>query len=74
MAFKVIKYFTDLQDNNHAYEVDSTYPREGLNVLPSRIRELAGSNNRRGEPLIVEVEEPKNKKTTEKVSDETESV
>ena len=59
--YKVIKFFTDLQDNNFAYNVGDEYPRKNLSVLPSRIKELAGSKNRQGEPLIIEVEEPKNK-------------
>ena len=63
--YKVIKYFTDMQDNNYVYDPKdpsrNTYPRKGLNVLPSRIKELAGSKNRQGEPLIIEVEEPKKK-------------
>ena len=54
-----------MQDNNYAYDPKdpsrNTYPRKGLNVLPSRIKELAGSKNRQGEPLIIEVEEPKKK-------------
>lgn len=57
--YKVIKHFTDLQDKNFAYNVGDEYPRKGLNVLQSRINELASKKNRRGEPLIVEVEEPK---------------
>lgn len=62
MMYKVIKYFTDLQDNNHAYNVGDTFPREGLDVLPSRLKELSGKKNRQGEPLIEKIEdEPKNK-------------
>ncbi len=65
--FKVIKYFTDLQDNNYSYNVGDKYPRKGLTVLPSRIKELASADNRQGVPLIEEIEEPKtedpNKKT-----------
>ena len=57
--FRVIKHFTDMQDKNFAYNVGDEYPRKGLNVLQSRINELASKKNRRGEPLIVEVEEPK---------------
>ena len=57
--YKVIKHFTDLQDKNFAYNVGDEYPRKGLSVLQSRINELASKKNRRGEPLIVEVEEPK---------------
>ena len=57
--YKVIKYFTDLQDNNFAYEVGDEYPRKGFSVMPSRIEELVTGKNRRGEPLIEEINEPK---------------
>lgn len=59
--YKVIKFFTDLQDNNHAYNVGDTYPRKGLNVSPERITELSGSNNKQCQPLIEKVEEPAKK-------------
>lgn len=64
--YRVIKHFTDMQDNNFAYQVGDEYPRKGLSVLPSRIKELAGSKNRQGCPLIEEipeVEEKPEKKT-----------
>ena len=68
--YKVIKYFTDMQDNDFAYQVGDEYPRKGMSVLQSRINELAGSKNRQGVPLIEEipekVEEPKKKKSAEK--------
>lgn len=73
MAYKVIKDFTDLQDNNFAYNEGDEYPRKGVSVLASRINELASNKNRRGEPLIVEVqeEEPKKKlKSAEKAEEE----
>lgn len=64
--FRVIKYFTDMQDNNFAYNVGDEYPRKGMSVLPSRIKELASNKNRQGVPLIEEipenVEEPKKEK------------
>ena len=53
--YKVIKHFTDMQDNNFAYDVGDEYPRKGMSVLPSRIKELAGSKNRQGCPLIEEI-------------------
>lgn len=72
--YRVIKHFTDMQDNNYAYNVGDEYPRKGMNVLPSRIKELAGSKNRQGCPLIKEipekVEEPKRKKSTKKADEE----
>ena len=69
--YKVIKHFTDLQDNNFAYDpkdpARNTYPRKGLSVLPSRIKELASDKNRQGCPLIEEIPEveetPKKKKS-----------
>lgn len=63
MMYKVIKFFTDLQDNNFAYNVGDTYPRNGFEVLPSRIKELASKKNRQGEPVIEKFndEEPKKK-------------
>lgn len=65
--YKVVKSFTDLQDNNHLYKENDTYPRKGFDVLPSRIKELATKANRRGEILIIEVEdEPKKKKSVKK--------
>lgn len=68
---KVIKAFTDLQDNNHLYQEGDTYPREGFDVLPSRIKELATTQNRRGEILIQEVEDKlKPKKTAKKAEKE----
>lgn len=76
--YRVIKAFTDMQDNNYAYDpknpARNTYPRKGLNVLQSRINELASNKNRQGVPLIEEipekVEEPKKKKSVEKSDEE----
>lgn len=65
--YKVIKAFTDLQDNNHLYKEGDAYPRDGASVLPSRVKELASKANRRGEPLIKEIaDETKSKKTAKK--------
>ena len=65
MAYKVIKAFTDMQDNNFAYDpkdpARNTYPRKGLSVLQSRINELASSKNRQGCPLIEEIPEVEEK-------------
>ena len=58
--YKVIKYFTDLQDNNYAYYVGDTFPHNGVEVGAERIAELASDKNRLGVPLIEEVaEKPK---------------
>lgn len=57
--YRVIKYFTDLQDNNHEYNVEDIYPHNKKKVSASRIKELSTDKNRRGVPLIEKVEEPK---------------
>ena len=64
MTYKVIEFFADLQDNNHAYNVGDTFPRVGVDVTEQRCAELAGRQNKRGIPLIKEVK-TKKKKTTE---------
>lgn len=55
--YKVIRYFTDLQDNRHPYNVGDTFPRAGVEVNEARIAELSGSNNKQGKPLIEKAEE-----------------
>ena len=57
--YRVIKYFTDLQDNNHEYNVGDIYPHNKKKVSVNRIKELATDKNRRGVPLIEKVEEPR---------------
>jgi hypothetical protein len=56
--YKVLKYFTDLHDKNYPYNEGDIFPRKGIKVTEERLAELAGSDNKRGEPLIVKVEEP----------------
>ena len=57
--YRVIKYFTDLQDDNHEYNVGDIYPHNKKKVSASRIKELSTDKNRQGVPLIEKVEEPK---------------
>ncbi|UVD90677.1 MAG: Rho termination factor N-terminal domain-containing protein [Staphylococcus haemolyticus] len=55
--YKVIEYFTDLQDDDYAYNVGDTFPRKGLTVSKERLTELSTKNNRQNKPLIERVEE-----------------
>lgn len=64
--YKVIKFFTDLHDNNYPYNVGDTFPRAGVSVSTGRLDELAGSNNKQGVPLIALVEEPESEEEPEK--------
>ena len=57
MAYKVIEYFEDLQDNGRPYNVGDVFPADGNTVSAERIAELASTQNRRRIPLIEEVEE-----------------
>ena len=66
MSYKVIKFFTDLKDDNHPYNVGDTYPRNGVKVLASRYKELASDKNKQGTPLIVEIIEEKPTKKSAK--------
>ena len=73
--YRVIKAFVDLQDNNYKYDINDIYPRKGLNVLQSRINELASDKNKQKTPLIEEIpeveEKPKKKsKSVEKADEE----
>ena len=67
--YKVIKSFTDLQDNNYAYYVGDTFPHNGVEVGAERIAELASDKNRLGVPLIEAIEE-KPKRTRKKKEEE----
>ena len=52
--YKVIKFFTDLQDNNRPYNVGDIFPHAETSypVSEERLAELAGSDNKQGVPLI----------------------
>ena len=67
--YKVIKYFTDLQDNNYAYYVGDTFPHNGIEAGAERIAELSSDKNLQGVPLIEEVAE-KPKRTRKKKDEE----
>ena len=61
--YKVIKPFYDLQDNNYAYSVGDTFPRNGVEAGAERVAELSSDKNLQGVPLIEEIEEkPKRKR------------
>ena len=55
--YKVVKSFTDLQDDKYPYAAGDIFPRSGLEVSQERIKELASASNKRKTPLIELVEE-----------------
>lgn len=75
MAYRVIKAFSDGQDNMHVYNVGDEYPRKGANPTKERIAGLLGMENKQKTPLIEtvaenttvhEVEEPAPRKARRK--------
>lgn len=56
--YKALTRFADLKDGNRIYEAGENYPRPGFVVSDERLAELAGSDNRAGRPLIVDVDVP----------------
>jgi hypothetical protein len=73
MMYRVIRYFTDLQDNDYAYNVGDVYPRQGIVVSSERITELASAENLQRVPLIEEVKaksEPVADVTDEETADD----
>lgn len=77
--YKVVRFFTDLQDENHPYNVGDSFPREGLKVSEERLKELSSSNNLQNAPLIVKeevkkVEKPIEEKSTEEPEEIKEEV
>lgn len=57
-SYRVIKLFTDLQDNGYKYEVGDRYPHLGYEPDAQRIAELSGSRNKQRTPLIELTPEP----------------
>ena len=68
--YQVMEYFTDLHDADHEYHPGDIFPREGISVSEERLRELSGSDNKRGIPLIVKIpDEPEQPEGTETNTD-----
>ena len=52
--YKVVRYFTDIQDNNRPYNVGDVFPHKecGYPVTEDRLAELASRNNLQRTQLI----------------------
>ena len=66
--YKVIRFFTDLQDNDRAYNVGDLFPHKdcGYPVTEKRLAELASRNNLQKTPLIRYVSVEKVEEATKK--------
>lgn len=52
VKYEVVKFFTDLQDDDHPYKEGHTYPRNNKKADPKRVEELSTTKNKRKEVLI----------------------
>ena len=72
--YKVVRYFEDAQDGNHAYNVGDVFPRKGVTVSQQRINDLMSGNNFQQVQLIAldtSAEKTKEEKKEEKPKEET---
>lgn len=66
--YRAVEQFADLQDNNYIYSIGEIYPRKGHSPTEERLKELSGTENKVGKPVIeffedpVEEDRPKQKK------------
>ena len=61
--------FADMTDNGFQYRVGDVFPRSGVEVPETRLRELSSSTNRLGVQLIAK-SEPKPKRSRRKPAKE----
>ena len=57
--YKVIRYFEDIQDAMHPYNIGDVFPREGMSVSADRFAELSTDQNLQRTPLIEFVPDKK---------------
>lgn len=50
--YKVIRYFEDIQDEMHPYNIGDIFPRDGMSVSADRLDELSTERNLQKTPLI----------------------
>lgn len=55
--YKVLRYFEDIQDEMHPYNIGDKFPREGMRVSADRLTELSTDRNLQRTPLIEFVPE-----------------
>lgn len=57
--YEVLIDFADLQDEKYIYHEGDKYPRKGYTPEKARIKELCGSDNAFGKPIIAVMKEKK---------------
>ena len=59
MMYRVVKAFSDSEDDRYVYWAGDEYPRKGYEPTAERIEGLLGTNNMQRVPLIAEEREEK---------------
>lgn len=50
--YRAIEKFADLEDDKYIYDIGMIYPRKGYDPSEERVKELSGSENTVGKPVI----------------------
>ena len=58
--YKVLRYYEDIHDEMHPYNIGDKFPRDGMRVSADRLTELSTDRNLQRTPLIEYVPEPEN--------------
>ena len=56
--YRAIEQFADLQDGNYIYGIGEIYPRKGHSPTEERLKELSGTENKVGKPVIQYFDDP----------------
>lgn len=56
--YRAIERFADLEDDKFIYDLGMIYPRKGYEPTDERLKELSGSDNKVGKPVIEFFEDP----------------
>ena len=71
MSYRVVNFFTDLQDNNHPYNVGDEFPRVGMVVSDERLNELMSDQNKQRRQLIERVDDVEETSEKKKYDEES---
>jgi hypothetical protein len=64
--YRAIEKFADLEDDKYIYDIGMIYPRKGYDPSEERVKELSGSENAVGKPVIEFFADPESKQEDSK--------
>ena len=72
--YRVLRNFTDLQDQGYFYREGDIFPRDGLKVNRKRLSELSSNKNRQKTQLIEKISDNTKEKFKDSISDKDDNV